>query len=418
MLREEIFDSPRGGLAPQASTRFTYLAEVVAMAYEPTQTQLEDLERAYNATGEYLVTCPEFDGLLTQVHAQGSRQMGTIVRPMDAGREGFDIDLVAKLSSNAMAQYSGSQGASLLLNRLKTALARYAKSHGLTIEPWDRCVTLVYAGGMRADFVPIIEDPRHSLSRGEHHGLIPDRKLQSYMSTNPKGYCLGFDQVAKIQANFTSQFALDAVFTEALKAELAPLPDAAEVLGRLMCRFVQLAKVHRNFSFAGANESVVPTSVFLTSLIALAYKRLAPHPHDGPLELFVDIITALPSLFQRRDLGNGRQHWMLRNPFALNDNLADSMNTPERQEAFAQWHGKLKSDLNRLVQAIDDMSNSDGVLEVVKKSFGSRASQAMLEHNAKSREARRASGRANYFVGAATVSVSSVSRSHTFFGDH
>lgn len=418
MIREDIFHRTGGSLAPQASTRFTYLAEVVARAYEPTQTQLEDLERAYNATGEYLVACQEFDGLLTQVHAQGSRQMGTIVRPMDSSREGFDIDLVAKLSSNAMAQYSGSQGASLLLSRLKTTLTRYAKSHGLEIEPWDRCVTLVYAGGMRADFVPIIEDPRRSVARGEHHGLIPDSKLQSYVSTNPKGYCLGFDQVAKMQANFTRQFTLDSIATEALKAELAPLPDAAEVLGRLMCRYVQLAKVHRNFSFTGANEALVPTSVFLTSLIALAYERLAPDPHDGPLELFVDIVDALPSLFERHNLGHGRQYWLLSNRFALNDNLADSMNTPERQEAFSQWHSRLKSDLNRLVLAIEDTSNSDGVLEVVKKSFGPRASQAMLEHNAKSRETRRASGKASYFVGGAATSVSSVSRSHTFFGDN
>lgn len=418
MLREKIFHPSRGSLASQASARFTWLAEVVAKAFEPTQTQLEDLERAYNATGEYLAACPEFDGLLTQVHAQGSRQMGTIIRPMNSSREGFDIDLVAKLSSSAVALYSGSQGASLLLSHLKTALTRYAKSHELKIEPWDRCVTLVYAGGMRADFVPIIEDPRFSLSYGEHHGLIPDRKLQRYVSTNPKGYCLGFDQAAKIQANFTSQFALDSVATEAMKAELVPLPDAVEVLGRLLCRFVQLAKVHRNFSFADANEAFVPTSVFLTSLIALAYERLAPHPHDGPLELFVDIIDLLPNMFERHTSGNGRQHWILRNPFALNDNLADSMNTPERQEAFTQWHEKLKSDLKQLVYAIDDMSSSEGVLEVVKKSFGPRASQAMVEHNAKTREARRAIGRANYFVGGAAASISSVSRSHTFFGDH
>ena len=92
-----------------------------------------------------MVTCQEFDGLLTQVHAQGSRQMGTIIRPMNSSHEGFDIDLVAKLSSNAMAQYSGSQGISLLLSRLKTTLTRYATSHGLEIEFWDRCcVTVVY----------------------------------------------------------------------------------------------------------------------------------------------------------------------------------------------------------------------------------------------------------------------------------
>lgn len=415
MLREEIFSPVKGGLT---SARFTYLAEVAAMAFEPTQTQLEDLERAYNATGEYLVACPEFDGMLTQVHAQGSRQMGTIVRPMDSSREGFDIDLVVKLSSNSMTQYSGCQGASLLLKRLKSALTRYANSHGLEIEPWDRCVTLVYAGGMRADFVPIIEAPRRSVEHGEHHGFIPDRKLQNYVSTNPKGYCLGFEQIAKMQANFTSQIVLDSIANEAFKAELVPLPDAAEVLGGLMCRYVQLAKVHRNFSFTDVDAALVPTSVFLTSLIARGYQRLAPAPHDGPLELFVDIVDAMPSLFERHSLGNGREQWVLNNPFALNDNLADSMNASERQDAFGQWHERLKSDLKRLVLAINDTSNSDSVLEAVKKSFGPRASQAMLEHNAKHREVRRASGRANYFVSGAAAAVSSVSRSHTFFGDH
>ena len=62
-----------------ASAKFFYLAEAIARVYEPTQTQLSDLDRAYQSTGEYLVTCPEFDGLLYQVHAHGSRQLGTMV---------------------------------------------------------------------------------------------------------------------------------------------------------------------------------------------------------------------------------------------------------------------------------------------------------------------------------------------------
>lgn len=417
MIREDFFHQTPSGLVVPGSMRFTYLAEVVAKAYEPTQSQLNELQRAYEATGRFLIDCPEFEQQLVEVHAQGSRQMGTIVRPTNASREGFDIDLVAKLSANAMREYGGAAGARLLLSRLKAALTRYAQRHGLKVQPWERCVTLVYAGGMHADFVPIISDPRRSVARGEHHGLIPDRELSAYLSTNPRGYCDEFEQTSKIQANFTRSFTLDSAATEDMKAELAPLPDAAEVLGRLMCRFVQLAKVHRNIAFKEVDKDYAPTSVFITTLISRAYEQLARMPHDSPLDLFVDVVELMPRLFERHDLSAGRQYWQLSNPFALNDNLAESMNTSERQQAFTQWHGKLGTDLRQLVRAIDGEHGAAGVIEVVRTSFGERASQAMIEHNARGREARRAAGSARFFVGGAASAVVTPSRAHKFFGD-
>jgi len=148
MNRDNLAGFPARRITADASARFTYLAEAIGRAFEPTQTQLDDLERAYNATGDYLSECPEFDGLLTHVHAQGSRPLGTIVRPMDPEREGFDIDLVARLARAALTRYGGDTGAALLLQHLFTALNRYAQRHDLGIERWDRCVTLVYAGGM------------------------------------------------------------------------------------------------------------------------------------------------------------------------------------------------------------------------------------------------------------------------------
>lgn len=417
MIREDFFHQTPSGIVVPGSMRFTYLAEVVAKAYEPTQSQLDALQSAYEATGNFLIECPEFEKQLVEVHAQGSRQMGTIVRPMDSSREGFDIDLVARLSPDAMYTYSGPTGAYLLLSRLRTALVRYAQRHGLAVKLWERCVTLTYAGGMQADFVPVISDPRRSVVRGEHHGLIPDRELATYLSTNPRGYCDEFEHTAKIQANFSSSFAMDSASTREAKAELAPLPDAAEVLGRLMCRFVQLAKVHRNISFADVDKDYVPTSVFITTLFGLAYKQLAHVPHDGPLELFMDMVELMPKLFERHDVGAGQQLWRLNNPFALTDNLAESMNTPERQQAFTQWHGKLRTDLQRLVRAIDGRQGTAGVIEVVKDSFGERASQAMIEHNAKGREARRAAGTARFFVGGIASAVVTPSRAHKFYGD-
>lgn len=397
-----------------ASARFTYLAEAIARTFEPTATQLQELERAYNATGEYLIECAEFDGLVEQVHAQGSRQMGTIVRPMDANREGFDIDLVVRLSKAALVRYGGPGGAALLLEHLYVVLKRYAERHGLGIERWERCVTLIYSGGMRADFAPVIDDPQHVLPYGGHHGRIPDRERKNYISTNPKGYCLGFDAAAEVSPVFRRSEALS---VEARKADLVPLPEADEIFARLLSRFVQLGKVHRNISFGEleAGPDMAPTSVFLTSLFAKAYAVLAPQPHDGPLDLFFDIVELLPKLFEREVLQSGQEIWILMNPCAQADNLAASMNESKRQQAFSQWQQKLVADLDGLLAVIEGNQGLDAVSKAVEQAFGPRAKQAVLEHSAQRRESHRALKQAGFVV-AGAASVVTPARAHTYFG--
>lgn len=406
-------------VSASASARFTYLAEAIARTFEPTATQLQELERAYNATGEHLINCAEFNGLVKQVHAQGSRQMGTIVRPMDATREGFDIDLVVRLSKVALVRYGGPGGAALLLEHLYVVLKRYAERHGLGIERWERCVTLIYSGGMRADFAPVIDDPLHILPYGEHHGRIPDRERKNYLSTNPKGYCLGFDAAAEVSPVFRLSEALAANFAEARKADLVPLPVADEVFARLLSRFVQLAKVHRNISFGDleAGSDIAPTSVFLTSLFAKAYAILAPQPHDGPLDLFLDIVELIPELFEREILQSGKELWTLMNSCAQFDNLAASMNESGRQQAFSQWRQKFAADLDGLLAAIEGNQGLDAVLKAVETAFGPRAKQAVLQHSAQRRESHRTLQQAGFVV-AGAASVVTPARAHTYFGGH
>lgn len=336
---------------------------------------------------------------------------------MDAMREGFDIDLIVKLSKDALQLYGGPSGPDRLLNRLFTVLERYANRHGLGIERWERCVTLIYAGGMRADFAPVIDDPLHALPHGKHHGRIPDRDRSTYLSTNPKGYCLGFDTAARIVPAFHSNDILFSSMESIRKAELAPLPDASEVFDRLLCRFVQLGKVHRNIAFADlkAASDLAPTSVFLTSLFAGAYAIQAHQPHDGPLDLFVDIVNLMPTLFEREVLPSDKEHWRLMNPFALSDNLASSMNTPGRQQAFAQWHAKFVSDLDALLAAVESNQGLDAITKVVGQAFGRRATQAVLQHNAQRREEHRTLRHAGFLI-AGTLPVVTPARTHTYFG--
>lgn len=416
MIREPMTLPTRPRLSPRSSARFFHLVDLIAKANEPTPTDLIRLEQSYNSTGEFLATCPEFGGDLIQIHAHGSRQLGTIVRPRDDSREGFDIDLIARLAPSARSKYEGGNGPVLLLDRLHCALARYASAHGLKLRRWERCATLEYAGGMRADIAPVIDSPLMAAPFSDTHGLIPDRALRLFDSTNPRGYAKHFDLAAAISPMFTATEAL--VMNYDARADVAPLPDAQEVFDRLLCRLVQLLKLHRNVAFGLAlgDQDLAPSSVFLTTLTAIAYAVEAPQPHSSPLELMLDIVERMALHFNRIPRADGFEEWVLPNPSAPRDNLASSMNTPERQEAFFAWHRRLISDLRRILHAVENHEGMDVLLKTLEGAFGSRGAKAIQQEQRQEREESRAAGRVTLLSSAAIAPVSVASRAHTYFG--
>jgi hypothetical protein len=412
-----VFPPPRR-FSAGSSARLLYLAELIGRAYEPTATQLADLDRAYQSTGDYLVTCPEFDGLLYRVHAHGSRQLGTMVRPLDIYHDGVDIDLAACLTRAGLQRYGGPRGPALLIEHLYVCLKRYADRHSLKIDRDARCVTITYAGGMTADFAPIIDDPSHVVLHGETHGRIPDRELQRYLSTNPRGYSAVFDRIALIAPAFEQSEELKATYDSLRKSEVLPLPEADDVFGRLLARLVQLTKINRNITFGppGVDDDLAPPSSFLTSLIAAAYEIEAPKRHDGPMDLLLDVIRVMVTLIQRFQMPDGSERWFLPNPTAQNGNLAECMNDRAKQRAFDSWHERLVEDLTAIVDAIDVGSGIDVLARAVERAFGERGRMAVLEDNGSRREANRSLGRAVFVAGGVTA-VSTATRAHTHFGD-
>ena len=69
--------------------------EAIARSHEPTQTMFEQLESAYQSTGEFVADSIEFKDALIEIHPQGSRAIGTTTRP--TAHTEIDIDLVARL---------------------------------------------------------------------------------------------------------------------------------------------------------------------------------------------------------------------------------------------------------------------------------------------------------------------------------
>ena len=402
----------------RSSARFFYLIDAIGRMHEPTTTQLDALESSYRGTGEFLSDCPEFNGLLYEIHAHGSRQLGTLVRPMDESREGFDIDLIARLRHAAMHKYDGPNGPFLLLNDLFAALDRYARAHGLSIHRWERCVTLEYANGMCADIAPVIDAPSQLGLYGDTLGRIPDRELHVFDVTNPRGYAKGFDRAASISPNFTSSVEFAEAMSMEARVDVLPLPDVQEVFNRLLSRLVQLLKLHRNVSFglaAKGENDVAPSSIFVTTLAAAAYTVLAPQPHDSPLELLLEIVETLPDYFDRAPLPNGSEYWSLANPSALGENLAASMNTPARQAAFNSWHMRIKVHLKEIIDAIEGNAGMDVLLAKLEAAFGKLAVRTIRNEEARQLQGSTRIGKVALLSAGASVATSA--RAHTFFGN-
>lgn len=403
---------------PASSSFFFSLIEDLGTALEPTLTQLQTLERSYLSTGQYLSSCGEFEGNLVEIHPHGSREIGTITRPL-RNRDGFDIDLIARFHQKAWTTYSGGSGATLLLNQLHTAVSRYAEQHGLKLHRWERCVTLEYADGMCADIAPVIDRPHLGALHGEFHGLIPDRHLQSFHATNPRGFTKYFNGVAAIAPMFLTSEAFKSMASDSTKrADIAPLAEPDEVFGRLLSRLVQIMKLHRDVTFSEEPEleKLAPNSIFLTVLAGESYKLKAAIPHSDPVDLFLSIIRAMPSIIKRSSEWNGLEEWTVDNPTAPGDNLASAMNTPEKQQAFTQWHGKLEGDIRAIIGAIDERQGLDKVGELVTSAFGERASNSarlgQLGRQATARQIGKITA-----VTTAGIIVPVSARSNTFFGE-
>jgi hypothetical protein len=410
------FDFVTSARTPAASSFFFRLVEDLGKSLEPTETQLQTLERSYTSTGQYLSTCDEFAGELVEIHPHGSRQIGTITRPSHK-HDGFDIDLIARFDEKATNTYSGSNGAALLLNRLYVAVSRYAQQHGLKLHRWDRCVTLEYAGGMYADIAPVIDRPYYGALHGELHGHIPDRELKSFHPTNPRGLTKYFNKLAEISPNFIGTEVFKAeTFDGVRRADVVPLSEPDEVFGRLLCRLVQILKLHRDVAFHASPESadLAPSSIFLTVLAAESYGLKARIAHTDPVHLFLSIIEAMPNLIQRTPTWGG-ETWTVENPTAPGDNLASAMNTSEKQQAFTQWHRKLHTDITSIVAAIDGRLGVDKVESLVTTAFGERAGGAARKEKISREAVARCAGK-TAAVTAGGIILPMSAKAHTFFG--
>ncbi len=228
----------------------------IAQELQLDKTRLERMETAYNAVAEVLKKDDDFfSDLEIEVYAQGSKRIGTTVKPFNNGD--FDLDTVLHIF-DIYHNHSPEK----VYNALVKALEKdeYYKT---IMEKKKRCVRLNYKSDFHMDILPAcmpnIFDKKNI--------KIPEKALKNWSSGNPKGHENWFLNIANsVEKSMLREFST--VLLEA-KVETEPLPEELYFKTPLQ-RAVQLFKRYRDIYFQDKDYPV--SSIVITTLIASLYK--------------------------------------------------------------------------------------------------------------------------------------------------
>lgn len=231
----------------------------IAQQLELNPTRSEKMEIAYNTVYELLKSDKDFfAGLEIELYAQGSKRIGTTVKPING--DDFDLDVVLHMHV-LNTRFSPIEIYDALVNALERN--DYYKS---ILEKKSRCVRLNYKDDFHMDILigcMVVPDNYESLA-------IPEKKLDSWSFSNPKGFSKWFIDLAKsvkqsMLMSFSEQLLLEA------KIEQEQLPEN-DIYNKLpLQRAVQLIKRYRDIYFKDKDYAV--SSIVITTLIGRFYKQ-------------------------------------------------------------------------------------------------------------------------------------------------
>ena len=331
------------------ATHLSFLLDEICRAIQLTATQQEDAKRKYEAVSKWLAAphsaLRDFN---PQVFPQGSVAIGTTVKPV--GREDHDVDSVALLRGNfgPMRLYE------LVRDRL-----REHSDYRRILELKKRCLRLNYAGDIHLDVLPA--RPRQWIT--ETGLLVPDRALQDWSPSDPKGFIAWFGQIAHRPYREIR-----------LGVEPLPEPEDADAKSPLQ-RAVQLLKRRRDVFFDGDQDAA--RSIVLTTLAARSYggERTEIEALAAALDGMAFEISANPGIL------------VVSNPTLPAENFGDGWDA----HSYAQFKRFVRSFRDE-VSGLRTLSGPDLTLEL-SRMFGERpATQAVErwgEHLRRQREAKR-----------------------------
>ncbi|MCO5286979.1 MAG: nucleotidyltransferase [Chitinophagaceae bacterium] len=282
----------------------------IAQELQLDKTRQERMESAYNSVAELLKKDEDFfDGLNIEVYAQGSKRIGTTVRPIND--EDFDLDVVLHIY-DLYYNYTPEQ----IYNALVRALEKngYYKS---IMEKKRRCVRLNYKGDFHMDILPGCM-PNHF---EKEMIKIPEKGTGNWSSGNPKGFSGWFLNVASkvgepMLKKYERYLLKSQIETEELPKEL--------YLKTPLQRAVQLIKRYRDIYFQNRDFRV--SSIVLTTLSAKFYQE-----ENSIFETIENIISRIGSNYI--EAVNKGYRFKVLNPINSEEDFTDSW-TYKNYESF------------------------------------------------------------------------------------
>jgi hypothetical protein len=364
-----------------------------------SDAQLELARARYQSVGEWLAGSPNSWLHGSSIFAQGSVALKTAKKPV--GRDEVDVDLVQHLKaappSVPPSQIKGVVGARL----------REHATYRAMLEEMPRCWRLNYSGAFHLDITPAVwhvSAPAPAL-------LVPDKRLERWMPSNPIGYRELFERRAALRARMILARA-DGITADSVEA----FPIQLGAKGPLR-RIVQLLKHHRDLWFQPPQISdLKPISIIITTLAAQSYERaVASGIYDTEYDLVVAVLEGMPDYIQVISR-TGATFYSVPNETVEGENFAEKWNRdPRLAQAFSRWHQSAVSTLTSLL----NIEGMDLLAEYTSRHFGTGIGQRVLEKFTHNTSAARTSQRLTVgpAVGLTTSALASTPiRSNTFFG--
>ena len=219
---------------------------------ELTPTEFRNAEEKYRAVGRWLAAPGSLLAIFDpDVYPQGSMLTGTTVRPY--GRSEYDLDLVCQL------HWCAHQPPLTIYDWVHGRMAAN-ETYRAILETLKRCLRLNYAGSFHLDVLPAC--PNDQIGNGSI--IVPDRKLECWKDSNPKGFAEWFLTQCQIRDAVAEA---DRVFKGSVEPLPSPVPSEYKYP---LQRIVQLMKRHRDIFFHGGRD--IARSVILTTLAGSFYK--------------------------------------------------------------------------------------------------------------------------------------------------
>jgi Second Messenger Oligonucleotide or Dinucleotide Synthetase domain len=271
---------------------------------ELTQTQYRNAEDKYSAVGDWLAASGSSLAIFEpEVYPQGSMLLGTTVRP--DGRIEYDLDLVCQL------HYCAHQPPLTIYDWVHSRMIS-SDVYREMLEKLNRCLRLNYAGDFHLDILPAC--PNVQLGNGSI--IVPDRKLECWKHSNPKGFAAWFFERCRLRDELAERMLRDSV---------EPLPSAVPSESKFpLQRIVQLMKRHRDIFFHGGRD--IARSVIVTTLAGSFYggQRSLSLALESVLDGIHDALEACPQVPR------------ILNPVHTGENFADTWDQ-ERYDKFKSY---------------------------------------------------------------------------------